>query len=241
MASSQKIQISVQPREITGRASNSLRKQGILPAVLYGNNFEARNIQVPLKDFQKVYTEAGESTLVYLKLGDESYPAIIHDVAVDPVRDSFLHVDFYKVRLDEKIHAKIPVELTGESPAIKDFGGILIKNINEIEVEGFPQDLPHDFTLDISVLKNIKDQLTIADLKVPAGIELKAKPEEIIVLIQEPISEEQLKAELETAPAGGVEDVEVIKKEAKEAEVTDEADAGAAPSADAQAPKEKKK
>lgn len=240
MSSTQKIEIQVQPREIVGRASRSLRAKGILPGVLYGNDFKARNIQVPLKAFQKVYTEAGESTLVYLNLDGESYPAIIHDVAVDAVRDSLIHVDFYKVRLDEKIHAKIPVEFVGESPAVKDFGGILVKNINEIEVEGFPQDLPHDFTLDLSVLKNIKDQLTVADLKVPAGIELKAKPEEIIILVQEPISEEQLKAELE-ATAPSTEDVEVIKKEAKEAEPGED---GAAPAASAKGsgePKEAKK
>ncbi len=238
MVSAQKIEIHVQPREIIGRASRGLRRQGILPGVLYGNNFQARNIQLPLKEFQKVYTEAGESTLIYLKLDDESYPVIIHDVAVDAVRDSYIHVDFYKVRLDEKIHAKIPVEFVGESPAVKDFGGILVKNITEVEVEGFPQDLPHNFTVDLSVLKNIKDQLTVADLKVPAGIELKAKPEEIIMLVQEPISEEQLKAELETA-APSTEDVEVIKKEKKEEEPGDET-AVAAPPAGEKKKEEKK-
>ena len=200
----------------------------MLPGVLYGNNFPSRNIQLPIKDFQKVYTEAGESTLVYLKLGDESYPVIIHDVAVDAVRDSYIHVDFYKVRLDEKIKAEIPVEFVGEAPAVKDFGGILIKNITQIEVEGLPQDLPHNFTVDISVLKNIKDQLTVKDIKIPAGIELKANPDDILVLVQEPISEEQLKAELETA-APSTDDVEVIKKEAKEAEPAEDGAAVAPP------------
>ncbi|MEK7583244.1 MAG: 50S ribosomal protein L25 [Patescibacteria group bacterium] len=240
MATARKIEINVQPREITGRASGSLRRAGMLPGVLYGNNFPSRNIQVPLKDFQKVYTEAGESTLVYLKLSDDSYPAIIHDVAVDPIRDHYLHVDFYKVRLDEKIKAKIAVEFAGEAPAVKDFGGILVRNINEIEVEGLPQDLPHNFTVDISVLKNIKDQLTVKDIKIPEGIELKANPDDILVLVQEPISEEQLKAELETA-APSTDDVEVIKKEAKEAEPAED---GAAPADSAKGsgePKEAKK
>ena len=217
----QKIEITAQPRTISGRGVKQLRTQGILPAVLYGRGFEALNIQLPIKEFQKVYAEAGESTMIYVKLGEERYPAIIQDVTVDPVGDHVLHADFYKVRLDEKIKAKVPVVIVGEAPAVKSLGGILVRNINEIEVEGFPQDLPHQFEVDISKLEQFGSHVQVSDIQVPANIELKANPEEIIALVQAPISEEELKAQLE-APAGGIEDVEVIKKEEKEAEVGDD-------------------
>ncbi|MEK7616077.1 MAG: 50S ribosomal protein L25 [Patescibacteria group bacterium] len=218
----QKVEVQAHPRSTVGRASKTLRSQGILPAVLYGNNFKPLNIQIPMKEFGKVYAQAGESTLVYLKLNDQSYPTIIHDVTTDPVHDTFIHADFYKVRLDEKIKAKVPVVIVGESPAVKSLGGILVTNINEIEVEGFPQDLPHQFDVDISSLVLFRDHFQIKDLKVPANVEIKANAEEIIALIQEPISEEKLKESLETAPATSVEDVEMIKKEKKEEEVTDD-------------------
>lgn len=218
----QKIEIQAQGRTITGRASKSLRAKGLVPAVIYGHNFAPINIQIPEKDFQKAYAKAGESTLVYLTLDADSYPAIIHQVARDPVSDRFIHADFQKVRLDEKIKAKIPVAIIGESPAVKGLGGILVKNINEIEVEGLPQNLPHQFDVDISGLAQFRDSFQIKQLAVPAGVEIKANMEDIIVLVQEPISEEKLKESLETAPATTVEDVEVIKKEKKEEEVGEE-------------------
>lgn len=213
----QKIEIQAKPRTIIGRQVKTLRKKGFVPAVIYGNNFEALNIQVFTKDFQKVYAEAGESTLVYVNLDKETYPTIIHDVATDSVSDDVLHVDFYKVRLDEKIKAKIPVVIIGESPAVKGLGGILVRNINEIEVEGFPQDLPHEFEVDISSLAQFRDHVQIKDLKVPKNVEIQAGADEIIALIQEPISEAKLKESLETGTAS-VDDIEVIKKEKAEAE-----------------------
>lgn len=222
----QKIEIEAFPRSIVGRASKNLRNQGMLPAVIYGNNFASINIQVPVKEFKKVFKMAGETTLVYVKLDSATYPTIIHDVATDALHDSLLHADFYKVRLDEKIHAQIPVVMIGESPAVKSLGGILVKNINEIEVEGFPQDLPHEFAVDISSLVQFRDNIQVKDLKVPANVEIKANPEEIIALIQEPISEEKLKESLEAATTTTAEDVEVIKKEKKEEEPAED---GAAP------------
>lgn len=232
-----KVEIQAQPRSIVGRQVKTLRTSGFVPAVLYGHHFKALNIQIPTKTFEKCYAEAGESTLVYVKLDGKSHPTIIHDVARDPVSDRFLHADFYKVKLDKKIKAKIPLAIVGESPAVKGLGGILIKNINEIEVEGFPQDLPHQFDVDISMLAQFRDHVQIKDLKIPAHVEVKANPEDIIALIQEPISEAKLKESLETAPATGVENVEVIKKEPKPGEEVAEGETAPATAA----PKEEKK
>jgi len=209
----ERITIQAQPRHITGRKVKSLRRQGLVPAVIYGHGFNSLPIQVPLKEFERVYTEAGETTIVYLNLEGKEYPTIIQDVAKDPISDELLHADFYKVRLDEKIKARIPLNFVGESPAVKNLGGILVKNISEIEVEGFPQDLPHHIDVDISSLKELKSQILIKDLPVSKKLKVEADPAAIVVLVQEPISEEELKAQLETPTAPSAEEVEVIKKE----------------------------
>lgn len=214
-----KIILQAEPRKITGRKVKSLRRRGFVPAVVYGHGFDSAPIQLPLKDFEKVYAEAGESTVVYLNLEGKEYPTIIQDVARNPVSDGFLHVDFYKVRLDEKIKAKIPLNFAGESPAVKNLSGILVKNISEIEVEGFPQDLPHQIEVDISGLAELKSHILVKDLPISNKLEVRAEPEAIVALVQEPISEEELKAQLEVPVVPSAEEVEVIKKEKAEEEV----------------------
>jgi len=244
----QKIELNAEMRTAIGGRLKSLRKSGYLPAVLYGKGQEPLPLQISLKDFNKTFKTAGESTLVYVNVGpvksfDETqdhgasgqqvypiYPTIIHDVARDPVTDGILHADFYKVRLDEKIKTNVPVAFVGESPAVKELGGIFVRNVNELEVEALPQNLPHELTIDISVLKNFGDRITIKNLKQRLGAlaELTTKDDDaIIAAVQEPMSEEELKASLET-PIVGVEDVEVIKKEKPEevAEETAETPAG---------------
>lgn len=193
-----------------------------MPAVIYGHNFKPVSIQVPVKDFEKVYSEAGESTVVYLKINEQDYPTIIQDVVRDPVSDNFVHADFYKVRLDEKIRAKIQLNFVGEAPAVKDLSGILVKNISEVEVEGFPQDLPHQIDVDISALKEFKDHILVKDLPISNKLEVKGDADAMVALIQEPISEEELKAQLETPAIPAPEEVEVIKKEKPEEEVEEE-------------------
>jgi len=223
----QKIELNAQKREVIGSGLNNLRKSGYLPAVLYGKGQESIPLQIPVKDFKKAFELAGESTLIFINVGDQAYPTIIHDIARDAVSDDILHADFYKVRLDEKIKAKIAVVFQGESPAVRDLGGIFVRNINELETEAFPQDLPHEIVVDISSLKNIGDQILVKDLKLDSKLKVIAEAEEIIATAQEPMSEEELEKALE-APTTTVEDVEVIKKE-KEEEVPEEGEEKATP------------
>ncbi|MBI4158576.1 MAG: 50S ribosomal protein L25 [Candidatus Yanofskybacteria bacterium] len=220
-----KIELNAARRTSIGGGLNKLRTDGYIPAVLYGKDQESIPLQVPAKDFGKVLKEAGESTLIYVNVGGQSYPTIIHDVSKDTLTDGILHADFYKVRLDEKIKTNVPVVFVGESPAVKDLGGVFVRNVNELEVEALPQNLPHELTIDISILKNFGDKITIKDLKQGLGTLAELTTEDadaIIAAVQEPMSEEELKASLET-PTTGVEDVEVIKKEKPE-EVAEEAE-----------------
>lgn len=232
-----KLELEAGHREVTGSAVRKLRTTGILPAVLYGKGQEALNLQMPVKDFEKVFKQAGESTLVYVKVSGTTYPTIIKDVTYNPGTGALIHADFYKVRLDEKIKAMVPVVFVGISPAVADLGGIFVRNVNELEVEALPTDLPHEIEIDISSLKAFGDQLTIGDIK-PHGWTLTAQPEEVVASVTEPISEEELKASLE-APTTDISAVEEIKKEveeevpAEEGSSTDSGQAASAPEAPA--------
>ncbi|TSC91717.1 MAG: large subunit ribosomal protein L25 [Parcubacteria group bacterium Licking1014_17] len=237
----QKLELQVQPRTVTGRKVKTLRKEHLLPGVIYGLNSEPKNIQIQMKDFKKIYGEAGESTMIYVLLDGEEYPAMIQDVTRNAVSDDFIHVDLYKVRLDKEITAKVPLNFVGQPAAVKDLGGILVKNINEIEVQGFPQDIPRSIEVDISGLNAFGSHILLKDVKISDKVKIKDNPDEIVVLIQEPISEEALKKELETTTAAP-EEVEVIKKVKEEGEEGAEAEADAKPQEDKkEAKKETKK
>src|SRR3989344_3773370 len=210
-----KIELKADKRTIMGKQVRSLRQSGFIPAVLYGKGQEALSLQVPVKEFNKVLKQAGESTLVYINVGGESYPTIIHDVALDPVKDHVLHADFYKVSLTEKIKTKVPVVFMGESPAVKDLAGIFVRNINELEVEALPQNLPHEITVDISSLKNFGDQILVKDINLGSDVKIEAEADTILATIQEPKSQEELDAEL-AAPTADVEDVEIVEKKKEE-------------------------
>ncbi|HXK36656.1 MAG TPA: 50S ribosomal protein L25 [Candidatus Paceibacterota bacterium] len=232
----EKLQLEATTRTITGSKVATLRRDGVLPAVVYGKGFDAINIQVPVKTFEKVFKQAGESTLVYLIVGTDTYPTIIHDVTRDPLSGDYQHADFYKVRLDEKVKTDVPVVFVGESPAVKEFKAIFVRNVNELEVEAFPADLPQKIEVDVSGLKAFGDQITLADITTHGWV-FTADATDVIATVQEPKSEEELAAEL-AEPTTDVSAVEEIKKEEKAEEVAEEGEA--APAA-APAPAEAKK
>lgn len=217
-----KIELNADMRTILGSKVKALRNSGFIPAVLYGKGQEVLNLQVPVKDFSKVLKEAGESTLVYVHVGKDTYPTIIHDVAKDPVKDNIIHADFYKVSLTEKIKTKVPVVFVGESPAVKDLAGIFVRNLNELEVEAFPQNLPHEISVNISSLKNFGDHVLVKDLNLGSDVKIEADADTILATVQEPKSQEELDAEL-AAPTAGVEDVKIIEKEKPEEAPAEEA------------------
>ncbi len=208
------VELNAQKRSVLGKKVASIRKEGFIPAVIYGHGFESTPVQVSRKDFERVYAEAGETTVVQLLLEGKKYPVIIKEVAQHPVGDTMLHVDFHKVRLDEKISASIPLNFVGESDAAKA-GGVLLKNMTELEVEGFPQDLPHAIDVDLSVLAEIGQHIMVSDLKVGSKLTVKAEAESIVAMVQAPAEEEVLEA------APSIEDVEVDSGKGKD-EVAEE-------------------
>ncbi len=198
-----------------------LRREGKLPAVLYGRGIKNQNLTVSQKDFQKIYKEAGSSSLISLIINSEPpRRVLIHEVQADPLSGKFIHTDFYQVKMTEKIKAEVPLVFVGTSKAVKEKGGVLVKNIVALEVEALPQDLPHELTVDISSLETFEDAVKIADLKLPKGVEVLAGKEDIIATVSPPRSEEELKA-LEEEVVEKVEEV-AVEKEKKEEEKAEE-------------------
>lgn len=215
------MELSVQIRENLGKNLNALRKGGFIPAEFYGHGMKNEHLSVKADEFRKVYKEAGENTIVNLVLSGKKLPSLIYEVKEDPLRGDVIHIDFYGVRMDEKIKAGIPLEFTGEAPAVKDKGGIVNKTLQEIEVEALPADLPHSFTVDISKLVEIGASIYVKDLSVPKGIEIISEPEQAIVSIAAPRKEEEI-----VAPVAAV-DLSEVKVEAEEKKAEREAEKAA--------------
>jgi len=210
-------ELKVQPREEFGKKTNKQRKAGLIPAVIYGHGIKSEPLYVLKKDFLKIYKEVGESTLITLEVGGKNRNVLIHDVAKDALDEGIIHIDFYQVRMDEKIKAEVPLNFIGESDAVKSEGGVLVKNIQEVEIEALPKDLPHHIDVDISALKTFDSRIFAKDLNIPDSVKILIQADEIVVSVIPPRSEEELAA-LEEKVEEKVEEVKVVGEEEKAAE-----------------------
>jgi len=210
--------LHAQPREVFGKKVKALRKKGQIPAILYGHKSKSRPLLVNKTEFEKVFEKAGVSSLVSLKVDNENpQKVLIREPQRDPISLEPLHIDFYKIKMTEKIRTEIPLKFVGESPAVKELDGTLITNRDAVEVECLPEALVHEIEVDISGLKTFDDVIKVSDLNIPEGVEVLNEPEEIIASITPPRSEEEL-AELEAPVEEKVEEVEEVEKKEEEAE-----------------------
>jgi large subunit ribosomal protein L25 len=166
-----------------------LRKEGLIPAVYYGSKEDSVAIAVNGRDFSHVLREAGESSVVKLKTADGTKDVMIRDVQLDPLAHKPIHIDFYVVEKGQVVEVAIPLEFTGDSPAVKQ-GGTLVKVLHELPVKGEPAAMPHDIVVDITALVDTESQITTGDLKLPTGVELMIEPTEIVAMVSEAREEE---------------------------------------------------
>ncbi|HWO07487.1 MAG TPA: 50S ribosomal protein L25 [Candidatus Paceibacterota bacterium] len=180
---------------------DDLRAQGTMPAVLYGPKEDATAIAIDSQAFERLFKEAGETTIIKLKgVGDEK-ETLIHDVQWHPVTGKPLHADFYVLEKGKKIEINIPLEFIGQAPAEKA-GHIIVKALHEVEIEVAPAELPQHLEVDISKLENVGDHITAKEIKLPPSAELKTNPEEIVVSITEFVEEKPLETEVKLAEVG---------------------------------------
>jgi large subunit ribosomal protein L25 len=215
LAITMEMKLQAQPREKTGtKAAKALRETGAIPAVVCGEVKETLHITLQTKEFEKVWREAGESTLIDLSGVGNTLSVLIQGVDVDPVYGQPIHADFYAVNANETIEVAVPLVFTGVAPAEKELGGTLIKVLYEIEVEALPKDLPHEIEVDTSALKTFDDQIRVEDIKLPKGVTARTAADEVVALVQE-AKEEEIPTE-----APDVASVEVEKKGKEEPEET---------------------
>lgn len=221
--------LNAEPREETGKQVGRLRRDGKVPAVLYGHGVKPRNLTLVRGELERVYHQAGGSSVVGIKLGgakpaEES--ALIQEVQHDPRTGRYLHADLYRVRMDEKIKATVPLTFEGTPPAVRELDGTLLTNINEVEVECLPGDLPSEIVVDVEVLETFEDSITIKDLKVPASVEVHAEEDASVATVTPPRTQEELEALDEEDTEGQPEDTEVEGVEGEEGEGEEGAEEG---------------
>lgn len=205
-----------------------LRREGKVPAVVYGHGVPAQSVVCDRKLLHKAFMKAGESTLVELDIDGKKLPVLFKQVDTHVVSGDETHVDFYAVNLKEEIEAPVQVKLVGECPAVKELGGILVTPLLEVTVKSLPTDLPHELEASLASLVAFGDALTVKDLVLPKGVKVMDDPEAVIATIQEPRKEEEV---VVAAPAEG----------AVPAEGAAPAAEGTAKEGDAAAKKEEKK
>lgn len=165
-----------------------------MPANIYGKEMKSLAVQMPLTDFEKVYRSAGETNIVDLAVAGQKkvLPVLIHNPQVDPVSGDFLHVDFHRVSLKEKVTTMIPVELKGKAPAAESGEGVLITILSELEVEALPTDLPDKLEVDISKLAKIDDAVRVKEIKIDKKkVKILADENQIVAKIEKPVEEEE--------------------------------------------------
>lgn len=200
----EQIPLKAEKRTITGRKVKQLRREGLIPAHVFGHKVETIHIQVKKPEFMDVYDKAGETGIVNLEVEGKSHPVMVRGMQVNPVSDDVLHVDFYQVNLTEKVTVNVPVEITGESPAVEKKIGLLLTPVTEIEIEALPADIPESIEVDISKLVEIGDEIKVAELNVDRSkIEITTPEDLIVAQIAELVTKEmeEVEAEVEAEQA----------------------------------------
>lgn len=211
------LDLKAEIRAVVGRHVKNLRQQGLVPVNLYGKGLEAQSLQVDAKSLGKVLAIAGSHQLINLQVGNQhSQLTLARDIQRDPIRRHYLHVDFYAVKMDEKVTAQVPLVLIGEAPAVANLGGILTHGLDQIEIECLPGELISSVQVDVSSLTEFNDTITVADLRLPDTITILSDPESMVAKVEPP----RVTAEEEAEEAGAMvsAEPEVLTASKREAE-----------------------
>jgi large subunit ribosomal protein L25 len=182
--------LAVEKRKVLGKKVYKLRKEGFLPANIYGKGVRSVAVQVPYKEFEKVYKEAGVTGIVDVEIGDEVRPSLIHNVQQNYYKHTLLHADFFQVNLKEKVKAMVKIVTIGEPKAVAEKLGLLMQTLNEVEIEALPTDLPDRIEVNVQPLAILDAQITVGEIKVPAGVTILTDASQIVAKIGSLISKE---------------------------------------------------
>jgi len=189
-------------REIIGKNVKKLRRDGLLPAIVYGHSIEPVSISLDYKEASKTLDSISPSALVVLDIDGEKHYTLVRDKQRNPVRRTITHVDFQAVSLTETVRADVTVNLVGEAPAVETYLGILVPSLEQLSIECIPTNLPDRIDVDLSGLTEIGDSISVSDIVAPEGVEILNDPDEVVVVViaqaaEEVEEEEELELELE--------------------------------------------
>lgn len=201
------LQLKASTRQLIGKRSRRLHRQGKLAAVVYGHNAQPTPLELDRLEFQKVFVKSGRTHLVDLVVdGDRTEKVLVREIQTHPRRLGPIHVDFYQVNLEEKIEVEVPIHLVGESAAVKRGDADILQPLHGIRVECLPSDIPGSFEVDLTPLEEIEQELRVSDLSVPKGVTVLEDPEDLLVKIvhkREMKVEEEVPAAEAALPAEG--------------------------------------
>lgn len=202
-------------REVIGKKVKKLRREGELPAIVYGHNIEPISISLDYQAASKTLDSISPSALVVLDIDGEKHYTLVRDKQRNPVRRTIVHVDFQAVSLTETVRADVSIKLIGEAPAIETYLGIVVPSLEQISIETLPTNLPDSFEVDISGLTEIGDSILVGDLSAPEGVEILNDPEDVVVVVIAQAAEEVEEVEEELELEEGVEP-EVLERGKRE-------------------------
>jgi large subunit ribosomal protein L25 len=215
-----RLELEVSKRNIKGKKVRFLRRGGLIPCNIYGHGMESVPVQVDVRKLGHLLARAGGTDLITIKMPDAESPSnvLIRDVQRNPMTGEPTHVDFYQVRMTEKLKAEVPLVFVGEAPALKLKNVSMLHAMNSLQIEALPDDLPHNIEVDISSLAVPEQSLHVRDIKVSDKVTILSDPDQMIVKVAE-----VRKVVEEVAPAAAVEGEEAVegaeeKKEEAEAE-----------------------
>jgi len=206
------LKLTAEKREIFGKELKKARMVGKMPVVIYGAKDKATSLFVMTKEFKKLLSQAGESTMVTVEAGELKRDVLIHDVDFHPVSGEPIHADLYVVDKTKTVEVAVPLRYEGVSAAVKDLGGTLVKVLHELEIEVLPMHIPHEIIVDISLLTTLESQILVSDLKVPKEVKVMVDLETVVAAIS--VAEEE---PIEEVPVD-LSSIEVEKKGKKEEE-----------------------
>ncbi len=210
------LSLSAKIRSKEKEKNDELRKQELIPAVLYGPGIKNQSLSVKAKEFERVFQEAGESTMIKIEIkGNGEAAALIREVIIHPLDEKIAHIDFYQPNLKQEVEATVILVFKGESPAVKVLGGSLVKSFDEIEVKALPLELPHDIKVDLDKLKTFQDNILIKDLELPSGVKSLRGPDEVVATVVPPEQERIEEAPAEEAAEAVAVEGAVASKEGK--------------------------
>jgi large subunit ribosomal protein L25 len=206
-----KIVLKATRRNVTGKQVKALRRQGRLPAVMYGHKVDPVSISLDNHESSLILPKVSCSTIVTIDLEGEQHAALVRERQKDPVKGTLVHVDFQVISLTEKIRAAVRIEVHGLSPAVKDYNAVIVNNLTEIEVEALPGDLPERIVVDAGKLAQVGDAIYVRDLPVSDKVEVLTDVDEIVVVATGAAPEE-----VEEAEGEAMAEPEVIERGKKE-------------------------